>query len=214
MTTEKPLRRDALRNRDALVVAARAVFDEKGLDAPLKEIAARAGVAIGTLYNRFPTRDALIAAAVADRMELGLEVARAAAEVADPWDSFVALVDGVCRLQAHDRLLGDLAVRAAPSSEIAAARDAGHAVMRAIVERAHRAGVLRTDWTLEDLAFVMWSHTRVVAVTAGIAPDAWRRNLGLLLDGLRAGAAHPLPTPPLTPDQLDAALLATGKVTR
>ncbi len=68
MPMDKPLRSDARRNRDALVTAARELFEERGLDAPLKEIAARAGVAIGTLYNRFPTRDDLIAAAVEDRI--------------------------------------------------------------------------------------------------------------------------------------------------
>ncbi|MEU4339647.1 helix-turn-helix domain-containing protein [Nocardia sp. NPDC023852] len=203
---DKPLRSDAQRNRDALVTAARAVFEERGLDAPLKEIAARAGVAIGTLYNRFPTRDDLIAAAVEDRIEAGSRIAEAALAIDDPWDSFAYLVEQVCALQADDRLLGELAVRAAPSRAIAKAQEHGHGLMRRIITRAQEAGALRADWVLEDIAFITWSHTRIVEATTHIAPGAWRRNLALILDGLRAEAAHPLPVPPITEGQLMHAL--------
>ncbi|SNY87184.1 transcriptional regulator, TetR family [Nocardia amikacinitolerans] len=206
MPENKPLRSDARRNRDALVTAARQVFTERGLDAPLKEVAARAGVAIGTLYNRFSTRDDLIAAAVEDRLEAGSRIAEEAREIADPWDSFAYLVEKVCELQASDRLLSDLALRAAPSPAVARAQEYGHGLMREIISRAQRAGVLRTDWVLEDIAFITWSHTRVLEATAHIAPDAWRRNLALTLDGLRAPAAHPLPVPPITEAQLMQAL--------
>ncbi len=80
--------------------------------------------------------------------------------------------------------------------------------MREIITRAQDAGVLRADWALEDIAFITWSHTRVVEQAAGIAPEAWRRNLALILDGLRAEAAHPLPVPPISADQLNHSLLA------
>jgi AcrR family transcriptional regulator len=206
MPVDKPLRSDAQRNRDALVTAAREVFEERGLDAPLKEIAARAGVAIGTLYNRFPTRDDLIAAAVEDRIESGARIANEALEIQDPWDAFVYLVEKVCELQAADRLLSDLALRGAPSPAIARAQDNGHDLMRRIVTRAQESGALRPDWVLEDIAFITWSHTRIIEATAKIAPEAWRRHLALVLDGLRATAAHPLPVPPITEDQLMQAL--------
>ncbi|MFD0362101.1 TetR/AcrR family transcriptional regulator [Nocardia sp. GCM10030253] len=206
MPVDKPLRSDARRNRDALVTAAREVFEERGLDAPLKEIAARAGVAIGTLYNRFPTRDDLIAAAVEDRIEAGGRIAEQAIAVDDPWDSFTYLVEKVCELQAGDRLLSDLSLRAAPSAAIAHAQEYGHGLMREIITRAQQAGVLRSDWVLEDIAFITWSHTRIVEATAHIAPDVWRRHLALVLDGLRASAAHPLPVPPITEDQLMQAM--------
>ncbi|MFD4353002.1 TetR/AcrR family transcriptional regulator [Nocardia sp. NPDC058518] len=206
MPEDKPLRSDAERNRVALVTAARAVFEERGLDAPLKDIAARAGVAIGTLYNRFPTRDALIAAAVADRMEAGSRIAEQAMELTDPWESFVFLVEKICELQAADRILGDLALRNAPSAGVERAREHGHGLMRRIVVRAQEAGALRPDWTLEDIAFITWSHTSVLAATSTVAPDIWRRNLAFIFDGLRAKAAHPLPIPALTEDQLMQAM--------
>jgi AcrR family transcriptional regulator len=202
MPVDKPLRSDARRNRDALVTAARAVFEERGLDAPLKEIAARAGVAIGTLYNRFPTRDDLIAAAAEDRIEAGGRIAEQAMEIEDPWDAFAYLVEKVCELQAADRLLSDLSLRTAPNAAIAHAQEHGHGLMREIITRAQQSGALRPDWVLEDIAFITWSHTRIVEATAHIAPNAWRRNLALVLDGLRTTAAHPLPVPPITEDQL------------
>ncbi|GEM29420.1 TetR family transcriptional regulator [Nocardia neocaledoniensis NBRC 108232] len=202
MPEDKPLRSDAKRNRDALVTAARELFEERGLDAPLKDIAARAGVAIGTLYNRFPTRDELIAAAVDDRVGAGTRIAEEALEIDDPWESFVHLVEGICALQANDRILGDLALRAPPSPALERARAHGHELMRRIIARAQQAGALRADWTLEDIAFITWSHTSVLTATASVAPDLWRRNLALILDGLRAKAAHPLPVPALTEDQL------------
>ncbi|WP_069162017.1 TetR/AcrR family transcriptional regulator [Nocardia altamirensis] len=202
MPVDKPLRSDARRNRDAIVSAARAVFEERGLDAPLKDIAARAGVAIGTLYNRFPTRDDLIAAAVEDRIEAGGRIAEEALAIPDPWEAFVYLVEKICELQAADRLIGGLAVRAAPSTAIAAAQATGHTMMRQIITRAQQSGALRADWVLEDIAFITWSHTRILEATATTAPTAWRRHLALTLDGLRADAAHPLPVPPLTDEQL------------
>jgi hypothetical protein len=71
-----------------------------------------------------------------------------------------------------------------------------------LIERAQRAGRLRGDLTVDDLAFVTWANTRVLqAVRAAGAPDAWRRHLGFLLDGFRADRAHPLPAPPLSPRQ-------------
>src|SRR5437867_2590595 len=62
---------------------------------------------------------------------------------------------------------------------------------------------LRADFAPEDLPLVFWTADRVIDRTAGVAPDYWHRFLGLLLDGLRADAASPLPRPPLTPAQLD-----------
>ncbi|WP_181700490.1 TetR/AcrR family transcriptional regulator [Nocardia sp. GTS18] len=206
MPEDKPLRSDAKRNRDALVAAARELFEERGLDAPLKDIATRAGVAIGTLYNRFPTRDDLIAAAVDDRLGAGTRIAEEALDIDDPWESFVFLVENICALHANDRILGELALRAPPSPALERARAHGHDLMRRIVTRAQEAGALRADWILEDIAFITWSHTSVVAATAHVAPDLWRRNLALILDGLRAKAAHPLPVPALTEDQLMQAM--------
>ena len=73
---ERPLRSDAERNRGRIVTAAPIEFAEHGLDAPLEDVAARAGVGIATLYRRFPCREDLIAASFESRIEGYATVAR------------------------------------------------------------------------------------------------------------------------------------------
>src|SRR3978361_2560967 len=84
------LRADAARNREAIVEAARAVFAEHGLDAPLDEIAKRAGTGNATLYRRFPTRGDLVAAVFADRMAEHLDAVQAGLADEDPWRGFAS----------------------------------------------------------------------------------------------------------------------------
>src|SRR5262245_28418447 len=69
VTTNRPLRADALRNRDRLLAAAEEAFAAEGPEASLNEIAKRAGVGPGTLYRHFPTRQALQTAVLKDRIE-------------------------------------------------------------------------------------------------------------------------------------------------
>jgi AcrR family transcriptional regulator len=198
MTT---LRRDARQNRERLIEAARTAFAERGLDVPLDEIARRAGVSIGTLYNRFPSRADLTAAVFADREETVVQIAEHALTMASPWDGLVHLIEQIGRLMAADRGYNDLTARQA-----AAGPPRGHALMSSLVAKARESGELRSDFTLADVAFVIWSLTRTIEATARVAPEAWRRHLAFMLDGLRAPAARPLPVPPLTDEQVARAL--------
>jgi AcrR family transcriptional regulator len=197
----RPLRADAQRNRDALLRAARAAFAQEGLDVALEEIARRAGVSIGTLYNRFPgadARDALIEAVFTDRLEATVAIAQEALAQPDPWAAFAGYVTGICALQAADRGFRQVAARGMPDS--AATRDLqahGYGLVAQIMSRAQAAGALRADVTVEDMAFVVLGNSATIEATAAIAPELWRRHLGLLLDGFRAASAHPLPVPPL-----------------
>jgi AcrR family transcriptional regulator len=197
-----PLRKDAQRNRERLVDAARAVFAERGLDVALDDVARRAGVSIGTLYNRFPTRADLVAAVFADRRETLIEIAEHALATDDAWAGFVHFVEQVCRMQAADRGYNDLSARSIPQAAPTSDHLRGHELMTEIVERAKRSGALRPDFVLADMAFVTWAITRTIEATADVDPQAWRRHLGFVLDGLRAQAAHPLPVPALTDDQV------------
>ncbi|MER6948594.1 helix-turn-helix domain-containing protein [Nonomuraea sp. NPDC000554] len=202
MTTRStPLRRDAQRNRERLVCAAREVFAEHGLDVALEEVARRAGVSIGTLYNRFPTRADLVEAVFADRVETVARIAEHALTMDDPWEGFVHFVEQICRLLAADRGYNDLVARVPPAVPTEG-HLRGHRLMTEIVTRAQGSGALRPDFTLEDMAFVTWALTRTIEATAQVSPGAWRRHLALILDGLRASAAHPLPEPPLRPGDL------------
>ena len=102
-TPTRPLRRDAQRNHDLLAQAARDVFAAKGLDAPLDEIARRAGVSPGTLYHRFATREALIEAAMHEHVEQAVAIAQEAHDHEDPWQGLDFLMTRVIAFQAADR---------------------------------------------------------------------------------------------------------------
>lgn len=203
MSTVRPLRQDAARNRERLVVAAREVFRRRGLDAPLEEIARTAGVAIGTLYNRFPDRGELIDAALGPLAQRAVDLAEQAARAEDPWQGFATLLADSCELSAADRGYADMYRSSIPGTPvIAAAKKRLGALKRTIMTRAQDAGVLRDDVEPGDIALITWGIVGTMDATRDSAPEAWRRHLGLVLDGLRAGAAHPLPVPPLTRTQL------------
>jgi len=211
VTTPKPLRRDAQRNRDLLVAAAQRVFATRGLDVPLEDIAKEAGVSIGTLYNRFPARGELVDAALAGKVAAAIEMAETAVAMADPWAGFAWFLERTCELQAADRGYNELCARALPDApEVDRLKVRGHELVVAIVERAQRSGQLRSDFADGDFAFVLWSTATIIGATAATTPDAWRRHLALLLDGLRAGAAHPLPGRALEPDEVAKAMGAFG----
>jgi AcrR family transcriptional regulator len=211
--TVRPLRRDAQRNRDALLEAARGQFARQGLDAPLEQVAKRAGVAIGTLYRHFPTRLDLIQALFTDKLQAVAEAAEQAAAMGDAWEGFVFFVETMCELQAEDRGLNDLAsIRLLPASpELDDANARIHNLGIEIIRKAHRQGALRGDVTAEDLAFLVWSHNRITQATHDIAPNAWRRYLYLMLDAFRADHAHPLPEPPMTSQQVYEAMVRLGR---
>ncbi|MDA0637442.1 helix-turn-helix domain containing protein [Nonomuraea sp. MCN248] len=107
------MRKDAVHNRERLLKAARELFADRGLDVPLEEVARRAGVSIGTLYNRFPTRDDLVEAVFADRVAAVRELAERALAEDDAWQGFVDFLTGVCELQSVDLGCNELAVRIA-----------------------------------------------------------------------------------------------------
>ncbi|MEU1180114.1 helix-turn-helix domain-containing protein [Streptomyces sp. NPDC005820] len=206
------LRADARRNIEKLKAAAVEVFREKGLHAPLEEIAQRAGVSTGTLYNRFGSREALIDAVMPDLAKDTLDkVVEKALACEDPWEGFAGYVEDVCRVQASDPALNDVISRRYAAEQLAVVCQVTADRERQIIERAQRAGALRADFTREDMLFVWWSTAMLVRHTADAAPQAWRRSIGFLLDGLRAEAAHPLPVQALTPRQVDTLMLELGE---
>jgi AcrR family transcriptional regulator len=196
----RPLRSDARRNRGRLLAAARELFAERGVDVAMADIARHAGVSNGTLYNRFPTREDLIEAAFADRLQAMATLAAQALADDDSWRGFAGYLTAVCELQAADRGFNQVAARGLPPSPVAQQlQQEARAAITKLLHRAKQAGALRDDLTVEDLAFVIWGISRTVEMTAGFAPRLWRRHLALLLDGFRPEAAHPLPEPPLSP---------------
>src|ERR1700754_1913787 len=105
------MRADALRNRHQLMTAATELFDERGVDVPLEEIARRAGVSIGTLYNHFENRGALLDAVLPDWAAEVDRLAEAALAAADPWRGFTDFMDGMFVMQARNRSMNDAIAR-------------------------------------------------------------------------------------------------------
>jgi AcrR family transcriptional regulator len=205
-TATRPLRRDAQANRDRIVAAASTAFAAEGIDVPVEAIARRAGVGMGTLYRHFPAKEDLVDAVLEDAFARIISAAEQALVEDDAWVGFRGFLERVFALHAENRGLKDIiATRAHGKARAEAMRARMRPLLRRLIKRAQEQGALRDDFTLEDMPLVFWSGGRVIEATAAIAPALWRRHLGLLLDGLRAEAATPLPHPPLTRAQLHRA---------
>jgi AcrR family transcriptional regulator len=200
------LRRDAARNRERIIEAARVVFGEQGLDAPIEEVARRAGVGIATLYRRFPTRPELITCAFEAKMQDYASATEEALAFKDPWEGFCWYVERVCEMQATDHGFTDVLTTAFPNAEgFESIRDRTFLRFAVLVRRAKRSGRLRPDFSTEDLPLILMANAGVVAATSAAAPDAWRRVVRLILQGLEAPARGPLPKS-LTPDEIFEAM--------
>jgi AcrR family transcriptional regulator len=210
MTEVSPraLRSDAERNRRLVLEAATQAFAQDGLDVGMAEIARRAGVGNATVFRRFPSKDALIEAIVDEKIAELIAAAERAAEIEDPWDSLVDLLEKTAALQARDHGFfqateefmlrhPDLLRRHRPVFE---------AVDRLVV-RAQEAGVVRDDVTTLDLLGLVKGSVVCLPPSRDLRDDGWRRYLSIMLDALRPQAATPLPVPPVTYEEIEAALI-------
>jgi AcrR family transcriptional regulator len=195
------LRRDAAQNRRLLLDAAASVFADRGLDAGVEEIAKAAGVGVGTLYRRFPTKDALIAELVKDVLETMRQLATAATDQAGG-NGLEWFLESSCAYQAAH--IGCLPRLWNSDSDNETVREVRR-IIAALLEDAQRHGTMRAELTSTDVTMVMWSIRGVIETTRGIAPDAWRRQLDILLAGLRP-ASQPLSHRPLTRAAVDRIL--------
>jgi AcrR family transcriptional regulator len=201
------LRKDAERNRQRIVATAREIFAEDGLEVPMEEIARRAGVGVGTLYRRYPTRGDLIAAAFEAKMSAYAEATRQALADPDPWHGFCGYVERVCAMQAGDRGFTTVLTMTFPTAkQFETERARAFADFTTLVERAKATGKLRADFVTEDMPMFLMANAGVLTATADAAPDTWRRLVGYLTQACATQAAQPLPQPP-SPRQMYRALL-------
>jgi len=210
--TRTPRRRDARERHDRLIAAARREFAARGVDASLERIARDAGVAIGTLYRHFPTRLDLLLAALEPRLQEFLDGAKKALEMDDPWEGFVYYLENLFRVQAGDRGFNDFLSRRFPgSADTERIHDQMCQQIEDVLTRAQEAGKARPDITQADIVNLIWSNGRMIDATSTTAPNAWRRQLYLMLDAYRAKRAHPIPEPPMTEQQLYDAMVHLSK---
>jgi AcrR family transcriptional regulator len=201
-TTEIALRRDARANRDRILETARACFATDGVEVPVETIAQRAGVGMGTLYRRFPTKNDLVEAVIEESLDAFVAAAETGLAEDDPWTGFTGFVERVLELHAENRALRELLAGTEHGKARDEVRRRVRPLVRRLVERAQADGSLRADFVPEDMPLVFMTGGRVLEASRGVAPDLWRRYLGLLLDGLRAEGATPLPRGPLTRTQM------------
>ncbi|GAA1655939.1 TetR/AcrR family transcriptional regulator [Actinoplanes couchii] len=204
---DRDLRVDAERNRGRILDAARVVFSEQGLQAPMIAVARRAGVGIATLFRRFPTRDDLITAVFADKMQAYAHVVEVGLADPDPWHGFCRCVETICQMQADDRGFTDVLTVVFPSAAaFEAERNRAAARFTELIEKAKATGKLRDDFVHQDMIMVLMANAGVLAATTEAAQETWRRLVAYLIQSFTAEAAAPLP-PPATPEEVTESLV-------
>jgi AcrR family transcriptional regulator len=191
-------------SRARVLDAAARVFAAEGLDAPMPTVAAAAGVGVGTIYRAFGSKEELIAALAADRVDLFGRDAEAALEKPDAWQALIDLFSVTADRQAEDHVVTEALATLTDHPSVAAANArAGEAIIE-LMRRAKEQGELRADFEPQDLQMFFGA----LGAAQHLVPSgsrAWRRLLGVLIDGLRSDAAHPVDEPPLSDEDIQRA---------
>jgi AcrR family transcriptional regulator len=188
-TDRRPRRADAVRNREAVVRAAGAVFAEKGMEAGVPEIAARAGVGKATVYRSFPTKEHLISAVAIERLEWVAEVARRALQDPDAGAAFQRAVVTIAERQAADCSVAGSIASDIHLPALDAARGATEAALEALMARGREHGALRPDATVQELRVLFTGMAAILREHGERDPAVWRRYGMLVSDALRARSA-------------------------
>ncbi|QEM44621.1 TetR/AcrR family transcriptional regulator [Mycolicibacterium grossiae] len=201
------LRKDAVRNRQRVLVAARELFASRGLDATLNDVARHANVGVGTVYRRFATKEELVEAIFEDGMEQIVCLAETALRQECSWTGFVWFVEQLCELTATDRGLREIVYSKAGGYRVECARERLTPSITKLVERARDDGHLRPDVEHTDMPIVGLLAGTVSEWAGHVDADLWRRYVALLLDGMRQrDEQQRLPVDALSPDQMDEAM--------
>src|SRR5688572_21889292 len=175
-TAAQPLRSDAERNRARIIAAARTVFRRDGLTASMASVARDAWVGIATIFRHFPTKEELVAAVFADRMDAYADAVTTALDDPDPWHGFTGYLEAACAMQAADYGFADVLTMTFPTAKaMEQRRDEAYRGMLRLIDRAKATGRLREDLDPSDLVLIHMANAGVVNATGDAAPDAWRR---------------------------------------
>ncbi len=190
----RALRADAARNRELLLAAAEEVFAERGVEASVADIARRAGVAKGTVFRHFASKEDLIASLVCEHLVTLTDAAHRLADAADPGAALLEfLTIAADQRRQHD--LTYLQTSSANDARVIAIRDEVHSGVEKLVANARAAGAIRPDVTGTDVFLLMCAPVHVMDGLPDPPPDLWRRYLAIIFDGLRPEGASPLPMP-------------------
>jgi AcrR family transcriptional regulator len=186
----KPLRRDAVRNHQLVVEAAREVLSEFGTDASMELIASRAGVGVGTVYRRFPNKEALVEEIAGQMLRELTEVARRSLSLPDGagLETFLRVIG---RSLAEHRGYADKLVGHSKAACVEILRDR----IGELLLQAQESGRVAPGVELGDVMALIWGLRGIVETSGAVVPDAWRRQLDIQLAGLRY-AQVPRDAPP------------------
>ncbi|RXZ70751.1 TetR/AcrR family transcriptional regulator [Agromyces albus] len=197
-SSERPLRADAERNRQAILGAAGSVFAEKGTQVTLEHIAEVAGVGVGTIYRRFPSIDDLVSVVLEEKMRRYADRTEQEAERAltQPWPAFHDYVLFILEQQATDLAFSDVILSPRTGTELFR-QEIKRALQASIVliDRVKAAGELRTDFDHSDLYLLLHANAGLVRGTHRSAPEAWKRFGQYMLKSFRHPGDEPLTAP-------------------
>lgn len=187
VSSSRPLRADARRNRAKLLAAASEAFAATGLDTQVEDIARRAGVGVGTLYRHFPTKEALVDALARAHFERLADIVEEADPDADPWERFAATIWRCAEAIAGNVALCEI-IGGHPGALATAAEEQTRleAATATLIDGARAHGAIREDATVLDVRTMMCGFGHVAAAQRAGGRLDWQRYLTIALDGLRA----------------------------
>ena len=174
------MRADARANRQDLLAAAGRLLEEQGAAMSLRGVAQEAGVGVGTLYRRFPTKEALIAELVQEMLREVVILAEDALAVPDG-RGLEQFVYAMGKAQMANR--GCLA-RIWTDQDSDDLRASYRAALTLLVADAKEHRTLRHDAAVTDLDLLFWSLRSIIETTGGVSDAAWRRQVAIVLAGL------------------------------
>jgi AcrR family transcriptional regulator len=197
-TPDRPLRKDAERNRQRIMDAARELFAEQGLGVTLNDVAHHAGVGVGTVYRRFPDKALLVEELFEQQIASLVALGEEALADPDPWHGLTGFLRRNLEMQACDRAFRQIILETPEGAQrVGQIRDRMFPLAARLVQRAKDAGDLREDFRAEDVPMLMLMLTTVLDSARDVEPELWRRYLEIVIQGLRAqpGPPDPLTTP-------------------
>jgi AcrR family transcriptional regulator len=201
-----PRRKDAERNRRRILAAARETFRDRGVAATLNDVAHHAELGVGTVYRHFANKEELIDALFDDMVETIDGYLLEATEQPDAWLGLTTALEKTCEVQAFDRGLREVMLGTGRGPERQRQmRERVEPRVYLLVARAQEQGTLRGDIVPADFPILQLMVGAVSDHTG--QPELWRRYLVIMIDGLRAGGASPLPALPVSDDTLQKAII-------
>jgi AcrR family transcriptional regulator len=184
MSAKRSPRSDALENRERVLDAAEHVLSEKGASASTEDVAARAGVGIGTVFRHFATKNELLEGVLARVLERLAQTARDHLEGADPGAAFFAVLEHVVEQAPLKKAVASGLSGAGLEIKRRAAAGPLRAALAELLRRAQKAKAVRSDVGVEEVMAMVIAASRA-AEHAGRDRGLQKRSVGIILDGLR-----------------------------